>query len=83
MLWAARIKATFPGIADLDYAARPQKGKGYSFQAVTTTQGLDPSGKIIAVAQSVMVSVTPGLRQGRVLVWAIVARGTFARALKL
>jgi len=27
----ARIKATFPGIADLDYAAKPQEGKGYSF----------------------------------------------------
>jgi hypothetical protein len=77
----ARIKSTFPGIANLDYVARPQEGKGYSFQATTTTQGLDSSGKIVAVAQSVLVSVTPGLRQGRVLVWAAVANGTLTKAL--
>lgn len=77
----ARIKATFPGIADLDYTARPQKGKGYSFQATTTVKRLDPSGKVVAVAQSVMVSVTPALRQGRVLVWAVVANGTLTKAL--
>jgi len=77
----ARIRRTFPGIADLDYVARPAKGKGYSFQATTTTKGLDPSGKIVAVAQSVMVSVTPALRQGRVLVWAVVAKGTLTKAL--
>jgi hypothetical protein len=39
----ARIKSTFPAIANLDYVARPQQDKGYSFQAMTTTQGLDPS----------------------------------------
>ncbi|MGA9347493.1 MAG: hypothetical protein WBW48_01650 [Anaerolineae bacterium] len=78
----ARIKATFPGIANLDYVARPQQGKGYSFQAMTTTQGLDPSsGKVVAVAQSVIASVTPALRQGRVLVWAVVANGTLTKAL--
>jgi hypothetical protein len=77
----ARIKSTFPGIANLDYAAKPQEGQGYSFQATTTTQGLDASGKIVAVAQSVLVSVTPGLRQGRVLVWAVVAKGTLTKAL--
>jgi hypothetical protein len=78
----ARIKSTFPGIANLDYVARPQQGKGYSFQGMTTTQGLDPSsGKVVAVAQSVMVSVTPALRQGRVLVWAVVANGTLTKAL--
>jgi hypothetical protein len=76
-----RIKNTFPAIANLDYVARPQEGKGYSFQATTTTQGLDPSGKIVAVAQSVLVSVTPALRQGRVLVWAVVANGTLTKAL--
>jgi hypothetical protein len=77
-----RIKATFPGIADLDYVAKPQQGKGYSFQAMTTTQGLDASsGKMVAVAQSVLVSVTPALRQGRVLVWAVVANGTLTKAL--
>ncbi len=80
----ARIKATFPGIANLDYVTKPQEGQGYSFQATTTTQGLDPSsGKIVAVAQSVIVSVTPALRQGRVLVWTVVANGTLARALSL
>ena len=77
----SRIKATFPGIANLDYVAKPQQGKGYSFQATTTTQGLDPSGKIVAVAQSALVSVTPALRQGRVLVWAVVANGTLTKAL--
>lgn len=77
-----RIKSTFPGIANLDYVAKPQEGKGYSFQATTTTQGLDASsGKIVAVAQSVLVSVTPALRQGRVLVWAVVANGTLTKAL--
>lgn len=76
-----RIKATFPAIANLDYVAKPQEGKGHSFQATTTTQGLDPSGKIVAVAQSVLVSVTPALRQGRVLVWAVVANGTLTKAL--
>ncbi len=78
----SRIKSTFPAIANLDYVARPQEGKGYSFQATTTTQGLDASsGKIVAVAQSVLVSVTPALRQGRVLVWAVVANGTLTKAL--
>jgi len=77
----ARIKATFPGIADLDYVARPQQGRGYAFQATTTVKSLDPSGKVVAVAQSVMVSVTPALRQGRVLVWAVVANGTLTKAL--
>jgi len=78
----SRIKSTFPGIANLDYVARPQQGQGYSFQAMTTTQGLDPSsGKVVAVAQSVLVSVTPALRQGRVLVWAVVANGTLTKAL--
>ena|GEM_PF-1110980 len=78
----SRIKSAFPGIANLDYAANPQEGQGYSFQATTTTQGLDASsGKIVAVAQSVLVSVTPGLRQGRVLVWAAVANGTLTKAL--
>jgi hypothetical protein len=76
-----RIKSTFPAIASLDYVARPQEGQGYSFQAATTTQGLDASGKIVAVAQSALVSVTPGLRQGRVLVWAVVANGTLTKAL--
>jgi hypothetical protein len=77
-----RIKSTFPAIANLDYAAKPQEGKSYSFQAMTTTQGLDPSsGKVVAVAQSVMVSVTPALRQDRVLVWAVVANGTLTKAL--
>ena len=61
---------------------KPQEGQGYSFQATTTTQGLDASsGKIVAVAQSVLVSVTPALRQGRVLVWAVVANGTLTKAL--
>jgi hypothetical protein len=77
----SRIKSTFPAIANLDYVAKPQEGKGYSFQANTTTQGLDASGKIVAVAQSVLVSVTPALRQGRVLVWAVVANGTLTKAL--
>ena len=78
----SRIKATFPGIANLDYVTKPQEGKGYSFQATTTTQGLDASsGKVVAVAQSVLVSVTPALRQGRVLVWAVVANGTLTKAL--
>jgi len=78
----ARIKATFPGIANLDYVARPPQGQGYSFQATTTTKGLDPdTGKIVAVSQSVLVSVTPALRQGRVLVWAVVANGTLTKAL--
>ena len=77
----SRIKATFPAIANLDYIAKPQEGKGYSFQATTTTQGLQSGGKIVAVAQSVLVSVTPALRQGRVLVWAVVANGTLAKAL--
>jgi hypothetical protein len=76
-----RIKSTFPAIADLDYVARPQEGQGYSFQATTTTQGLDPSGKVVAVSQSVLVSVTPALRKGRVLVWAVVANGTLTKAL--
>jgi hypothetical protein len=80
----ARIKATFPGIANLDYVARPQEGKGYFFQATTTTKGLDPgSGKIVAVSQSALVAVTPALRQGRVLVWAVVANGTLTKALVL
>jgi hypothetical protein len=77
----ARIKATFPGIANLDYVARPQQGQSYSFQAATTTKGLDPSGKIVAVGQSALVAVTPALRQGRVLVWAVVANGTLTKAL--
>jgi len=77
----SRIKSTFPGIANLDYVANPQEGQGYSFQATTTTQGLDASGKVVAVAQSVLVSVTPALRQGRVLVWAVVANGTLTKAL--
>jgi len=78
----ARIKRTFPGIANLDYIARPRKGQGYSFQATTTTTGLDPSsGKIVAVGQSVIVAVTPALRQGRVLVSAVVANGTLTKAL--
>jgi len=78
----SRIKSAFPGIADLDYVAKPQEGKGYSFQATATTQGLDASsGKVVAVAQSVLVSVTPALRQGRVLVWAVVANGTLTKAL--
>jgi len=77
----SRIKSAFPSIANLDYAANPQEGQGYSFQATTTTQGLDASGKVVAVAQSVLVSVTPALRQGRVLVWAVVANGTLTKAL--
>jgi len=77
----ARIKATFPGIADLDYVPRPRQGKGYAFQATTTVKSLDPSGKVVAVGQSVMVAVTPALRQGRVLVWAVVANGTLTKAL--
>lgn len=77
----ARIKRTFPAIADLDYVAQPRTGKGYSFQATTTVKSLDPSGKIVAVGQSVVVSVTPAVRQGRVLVWAVVANGTLAKAL--
>ena len=77
-----RIRSTFPGIANLGYLAKPQEGKGYPFQATTTTQGLDASsGKIVAVAQSVLVSITPALRQGRVLVWAVVANGTLTKAL--
>jgi hypothetical protein len=77
----ARIKSAFPGIANLDYVAKPQEGQSYSFQATTNTQGLDPSGKIVAVAQSALVSVTPALRQGRVFVWAVVANGTLTKAL--
>jgi len=77
----SRIKSAFPGIANLDYVANPQEGKAYSFQATTTTQGLDASGKVVAVAQSVLVSVTPALRQGRVLAWAVVANGTLTKAL--
>jgi len=78
----ARIKSTFPGIANLDYMAKPQQGQGYSFQATTTTKGLDASsGKVVAVSQSALVSVTPALRQGRVLVWAVVANGTLTKAL--
>jgi hypothetical protein len=77
----ARIKDAFPGIANLDYVARPQQGRGYSFQGMTTTKGLDPSGKIVAVGQSALVAVTPALRQGRVLVWAVVANGTLTKAL--
>jgi hypothetical protein len=76
-----RIKSAFPAIANLDYVTRPQEGKGYSFQATTTTQGLDPSGKVVAVSQSVLVSVTPALRKGQVLVWAVVANGTLTKAL--
>lgn len=78
----ARIKRTFPGIAGLNYVARPQQGRGSSFQATTTTKGLDPdSGKVVAVSRSVIVAVTPALRQGRVLVWAVVANGKLSKAL--
>lgn len=77
----AQIGRTFPGIAGLDYVARPRKGKGYTFQATTTVRSLDPSGKVVAVAQSVVVSVTPALRRGRVLVWVVMANGTLTKAL--
>jgi hypothetical protein len=78
----ALIKSTFPGIAGLDYVAKPQAGKGYSFQATTTTQILDPNSRqYVAISQSALVAVTPGLRSGRVLVWAVVANGTLTKAL--
>ncbi len=78
----ARIRATFPGIADLEFASRPQQGQGFAFQATTTTKRLDPaSGKMAGVAESALVSVTPALKKDRVLVWALVANGTLTKAL--
>jgi len=77
----ALIRATFPGIAGLDYTAQPQRRQGYTFRAQTTTQALDPGGQIAVVGQSVLAAVTPGLRQGRVLVWVVVANGTLTKAL--
>jgi len=47
-----------------------------------TAQALDPgSRQYVSVSQSALVAVTPGLRPGRVLVWAVVANGALTKAL--
>jgi hypothetical protein len=61
----ALIKSTFPGIATLNYVAKSQQGKGYSFQATTTTQALDPSSRqYVSVSQSALLLSPPVCAQG-------------------
>jgi len=80
----ALLQQTYPGVTGLGYTAKRAEGGGWTFQAASTEQQVDlGGGKVAVVGQAVIGGVSRGLRQGRLLVWVVVGRGTLSKALGL
>ena len=68
------ILATYPGLAGFQFTPTPVK-QGFAFTS-TKTEDLHVSGwGIVLEATTVQAGVAPGLKEGKTLVWAVVASG--------
>lgn len=80
----ALLEQTYPGVAELGYTAQRTEGGGWIFRASSKTQKVDlGGGKVVVIGQAVIGGINRGVRQGRLLIWVVVGRGTLSKAVGL
>ncbi|MBU0491962.1 MAG: hypothetical protein KKA73_26645 [Chloroflexi bacterium] len=80
----ALVKGTYPGVVNMNYQAYAVEGSTFAFYAYdASTQAIDPKTKqVIIVGRAVAAGVSPGVQEGRIIVWVIVGNGTFTSAIQ-
>lgn len=74
--------ARFPGVSDRPYALQPGGGAGYRWKAVSQVPGFErETFEVTTVAEVVVVGIQPGQAGNRLVIYVVVARGTFAAGL--
>ncbi len=68
------IRATYPGLAGFEFTPTPVE-QGFAFTSVRTEDLNVTAWGIVLTATTVNAGVSPGINEGRTLVWVVVASG--------